>query len=124
MKRTGAIAAALLTASGLSACGGKPEGCTPLGRDVAQAIVNGAKGDLQLSANTGQAIKADSGVYYAAYRITAAGSDETAVWALDSIQPPGSIRSVDGYAQQFTKWPVLDGANGSGTASDAEACLD
>jgi hypothetical protein len=114
----------LLAASMLTGCGGKPEGCVTLAPDVAQAIVNGAKGDLRISANTGRAIKADSGVYYAAYRITAAGSDETGVWALSEISPPGSIRAVDGFAQQFTTWPVPPGANGSATASAATACLD
>jgi hypothetical protein len=114
----------LLAAVALAACSGKPDGCVPLGDDVAQAIVNGATGDLRLRPATGQAIRSDAGVYFAAYRINAAGTDEVGVWALSSIDPPGAIRSVDGYAQQFTSWPVLENGNGSNLASDAEACLD
>ena len=53
---------------------------------------------------------------------TAAGSDEVGVWALDGL-PPTGIRSVDGYAQEFTTWPVLEGANASPDARAAEACL-
>lgn len=68
-------------------------------------------------------MKADSGVYYAAFSITAAGSQQVGVWALTEISPPGSIRAVDGYAQQFTRWPALPGANGSEKADDAKACL-
>jgi hypothetical protein len=105
-------------------CGGKPDGCIPLDPAVAQAVVNGATGNLQVRPHTGQAIKADSGVYYAAFRIDAAGSDEVGVWALSAIDPPGEIRSVDGFAEQFTSWPALDGANGSDAANDAKACLD
>lgn len=123
MKRTGAVLAVLLAATALGGCGGKAAGCTTVGADVAQAIVNGAKGDLQVG-RTGAAIQAPSGVYYAAFKITAAGSDVVGVWALSDISPPGSIRAVDGFAQQFTTWPVLDGANGSDSANDAKACLD
>lgn len=96
----------------------------PLARGVAQAIVEGALGDLTLRGVTGRAVKVESGVYYVAYRIDAAGAENVAVWALDAIDPPGAIRSVDGHAQQFTRWPVLDGANGSVGARDAVACLD
>lgn len=122
MKRTGAVVTVLLAAATLGACGGKPAGCTTVGGDVAQAIVNGSKGDLRVK-SAGAAIKAPSGVYYAAFNITAAGRDEVGVWALSDINPPGSIRAVDGMAQQFTTWPVLDGANGSDSANDAKACL-
>lgn len=95
----------------------------PLASQVAQAIVNGATGDLTLSGGTGRAVKVESGVYYVAYRIEAAGAQDVGVWALDAIDPPGAIRSVDGHAQRFTNWPVLDGANGSVGARDAVACL-
>jgi hypothetical protein len=119
------VVAVALAATALGACGGKPEGCLSVDPSVAQAIVDGAKGaDLTVRSNTGQAIKALSGVYYVAFKVRAAGSDETAVWAVDDLRAPGGIRSVDGYAQQFTNWPVLDGANGSDKARDAEACLD
>ena len=122
--RWGSCGAVLLVAAMATGCGGKPDGCVTIGEDVAQAVVNGSTGDLQLEPASGRAIRADSGVIYAAYRITAAGSDEVGVWALDGFDPPGAIWSVDGYAQQFTKWPVLDGANGSRNADDAKACLD
>ncbi|NUO36201.1 MAG: hypothetical protein HOQ27_14225 [Dermatophilaceae bacterium] len=118
---TGAYAV-LLAAATLAACGGsKPAGCVTVSGDVAQAIVDGATGDL--SVGKGAAIRADSGVYYAAFNITAAGERKVGVWALDEISPPGSIRAVDGFAQQFTRWPVLPGANGSEKANDAKACL-
>jgi hypothetical protein len=122
--RWGVAGAALLAALSVAACGGKPDGCQPVSADVAQAVVNGAGGDFKMRPGTGQAIRADSGVYYVAFRVVADGKDEVGVWALDAIDPPGAIRSVDGYAQQFTTWPVLDGANGSQTARDAVACLD
>ena len=120
----GILGAALLVAATTTGCGGKPEGCIPLDPAVARAVVDGGNGNLRVLENTGQAIKSDAGVYYAAYRINAAGSEEVGVWALDSIAPPGAIRSVNGYAQQFTDWPTLNGGNGSQTARDAEACLD
>ena len=127
MKRMGKSAAtagiALVAIAGLSGCGGKPDGCRPLGGEVAQAIEGGATGDLTLHEASGQAIEAASGVYYVAYKVTAAGADGTAVWALNEVNPPGAIRSVDGFAQQFTRWPTLPGANGSDTASEALACL-
>jgi hypothetical protein len=121
-KWTGAVAA-LGVAASLTACGGasKPAGCTPVSGDVAQAIVDGATGDLRVG--KGAAVKADSGVYYAAFRIDAAGTQQVGVWALSEINPPGAIRAVDGYAQQFTRWPTLPGANGSDKAEDAKACL-
>ena len=119
---TGAIAA-LGVAASLTACGGgsKPADCITVGSDVAQAVVDGATGDL--SVGKGAAVKADSGVYYAAIRIDAAGTQQVGVWALSEMNPPGSIRAVDGYAQQFTRWPALPGANGSDKAEDAKACL-
>ena len=100
---------------------GQDAPCVPLGDDVAAAVQDGAEGDLTV--RDGMAVQADSGVYYAAFRITAAGSDEVGVWALDGL-PPTGIRSVDGYAQEFTTWPVLEGANASPDARAAEACLD
>lgn len=118
------IGAVLLLVATSTACGGKPAGCIPLDPAVARAIVNGATGDLEVRQYTGQAIRAESGVYYVAFRTVAAGEDEVGVWALDAIDPPGSIRSVDGFAQQFTRWPVLDGANGSDAADAAKDCLD
>lgn len=120
----GSVGAALLLAATVGGCGGKPDGCVPVSREAAQAVADGATGDLKVRPSTGQAIRADSGVYYAAFHIVAAGSDEVGVWALSELNPPGQIRSVDGYAQQFTRWPTLDGANGSQTARDAKACLD
>lgn len=114
--RWGALGAALCAAVALTACGGKPDGCLPVDPAIAQAVAD--------SARDGQAIQADSGVYYVALRIDAAGQDEVGVWALDSLSPSASVRSVDGYAQQFTSWPVLDGANGSDTARDVVKCLD
>lgn len=119
--RWGIAALLVLAATG---CGGKPDGCIPLDRDVALAVVAGANSDLQVRPSTGQAIRAASGVYYAAFHVVAAGTDEVGVWALDAIDPPGAIRSVNGYAQTFTDWPELPGANGSDTARDAQACLD
>ena len=123
MKRTGAAIAAALAAASLTACGSgsKPAGCVTVSGDVAQAVVDGATGDLTVG--KGAAVKAASGVYYAAFKIDAAGSQEVGVWALDEINPPGAIRAVDGFAQQFTRWPALPGANGSDTAEDAKACL-
>lgn len=124
MKRwtIGVVAAALATCAG---CSSKPDGCVTLGSDVAQAIVDGStNSDLALRANSGRGIQADSGVYYAAYKINVGGQDETGVWALDKIDPPGTIRSVDGFAKQFTRWPELAGGNGSQSMNDALACLD
>lgn len=113
----------MIAAASVTACsGGRPADCVTVSPDVAQAIADGATGDLAVSPN-GAAVQADSGVYYAAFRITAAGSSQVAVWALTDINPPGAIRSVDGYAQQFTRWPALPGANGSERATDALACL-
>lgn len=125
---------AVLAVLALTACsGGGPEsdivaeamgqdsGCVTLDADVAQAVEDGAVGDLTV--HDGMAVRADSGVYYAAFRITAAGADEMGVWALDGL-PPTGIRSVDGYAQEFSAWPVLQGANGSPDARAAVACLD
>lgn len=113
----------------LASCAGcstsKPDGCVTLGGDVAQAIVDGfTNSALAIRPSSGRGVQADSGVYYAAYRISVAGQDETGVWALDRIDPPGSIRSVDGFAKQFTRWPELAGANGSQSMQDALACLD
>ena len=113
---------ALVAVAGLGACGGTPDGCLTVSDDVAQAISDGATGALTFQ-GTGSAIEAASGVYYVAYKVRAAGADDTAVWALTDINPPGSIRAVDGFAQQFTKWPTLPGANGSDSARDAAACL-
>ena len=101
---------------------GKPAGgCVTLDAAAAQAVQEGAQGDLTV--RDGMAVQADSGVYYAAFRITAAGADEVGVWAFDDL-PPAGIRSVDGYAQQFTSWPTLEGANASPDADAAVACLD
>ena len=118
------MAAALATCAGCS-LSSKPDGCMTLSDDVARAIVDGStNSNLALRANSGRGIQADSGVYYAAYKINVDGEDEAAVWALDGINPPGSIRSVDGFAKQFTRWPELAGANGSQSMNDALACLD
>ena len=122
--RWGSFGAVLLVAAMATGCGGEPDGCIALDPAVAQAVVNGATGNMTVRSHTGRAIKADSGVYYAAFRIDAAGSDEVGVWALSAIDPPGEIRSVDGFAEQFTRWPAIDGANGSASADDAKACLD
>ncbi len=110
----------------LAACSGKPEDCITLDPGVAQAIVDGANGsDLELYRNSGRAIASGTGVYYVAYRISAGGEDAVGVWATTKVTTPvGPIRSVDGFAQQFTDWPVLEGTNGSDGANDAEACLD
>ena len=114
-----AVVAALFALTG---CGGGPSAdCISLDRDAAQAVQDGADGDLAVG--QGKAVRADSGVYYAAFTINAAGSDEVGVWAFDNL-PPTSIRAVDGYAQQFTVWPTLEGANASPDARAAEACLD
>ena len=117
-----ALAVALATCAG---CSNKPDGCTPVDADVAQAIADGSTNStLSIRPSSGRAIQADSGVYYVAYRISAAGEEGTAVWALDEIDPPGSIRSVDGFAHAFTRWPGLDGANGSQSMQDALGCLE
>lgn len=124
MNRTSAAAAALLALATLAACGGKPEGCVDVGRDVAQAIVDGATGDLSLYVNSGKAIRAASGVYYVAYKV-AAGGDAQAVWVMSEVNPPqGPIMSADGFAANFTNWPQMEGANGSQSMRDATACLD
>ena len=125
MNRTSAVTtAALLALTTLTACGGKPEGCIDVGRDVAQAIVDGAAGDLSLYVNSGKAIRAASGVYYVAYKVDASG-DAQAVWAMSEVNPPqGPIMSADAFAANFTNWPQMEGANGSQSMRDATACLD
>lgn len=122
MKMTRWIAAVAAGVLLLTGCGSEDENadCITLDGDVSQAVQDGADG--QLTVGKGQAVRVESGVYYAAFHITAAGSTEVGVWALDDL-PPTGIRSVDGYAQQFSVWPVLDGANASDGARAAEDCL-
>lgn len=117
------MAGVVLLAAVLAGCSGKPDGCTPVGEDVARAIAAEADPAVRLSAD-GQAIRADSGVYYVAVYAFIDGDRSTGVWALDGIDPPGDVRAASNIAQEFTSWPVLPGAAGTDMVRDAAACLD
>lgn len=95
--------------------------------DVTHAVREGIDGDFGIY-DTAQAIQADSGVWYVAFEVRAADDkDEQAVWAVNALTEEdgvGPIMAVDGYAQSFTTWPALEGANGKPIVSDVKRCLD
>lgn len=96
--------------------------CVDVSKGFGRAILDGAN-DAKLTLVDGAAVEHESGNYFVALRFLLDGEGDPliGVWQTLNLET-GPIRSVDGFAQEFTVWPD-SGNNGSPIVDEARSCL-